>query len=129
MSEEICDGVKMLIERMQSHPEEFEYGGRMYEYNNKVAELYEKAVKPRLWHLSDAEKKALVKAYTDMHNRLFTTGVVQTILNEPEWDANMDLPYVSPSKLMLPPSLANEARKILNQEFEKEYAKNRKSRP
>ena len=125
MSEELCDGVKMLIERMQTNPEDFDYTGRLYEHHHMVNELFETPQgHQRLWFLSDVEKKALVDAYREMHKTKFTAGVVQSILNPPDYDINMDRPYKIPSTLLAPQNLMNQAREILNKEFEKEYAKN-----
>lgn len=126
MSEEICDGVKMLIERMQNNPEDFEYGGKLHGYRNTMEEVlrYPPSEQP-MWFLNETEKKALIKAYTDMHKQVFTSGVVQAILNpEPEYNINMDQPYRNRSKIITPASMMTQAQQILDQEFEKEYAKN-----
>ena len=123
MSEELCDGVKMLIERMQTNPEDFDYGGRLYEHTNMIGEFFESPKgHQRLWFLSDKEKKALMGAYMDMHRTKFTAGVVQSILNPPDYDINMDRPYGTPSKILAPANMMKQARDILNREFEKEYA-------
>jgi hypothetical protein len=145
MSEEICDGVKMLIERMQTNPEDFDYGGRLHEHTNMIGELFESPKgHQRLWFLSDKEKKALMGAYMDMHKTRFTAGVVQSILApEPQYDINMDRPYQTamrldssgnlgigtqkPSKIITPKYMMQQAEKLLEKEFEKEYAKNSRS--
>jgi hypothetical protein len=124
MSEELNAGIKMVIDRMQTNPYEFEYGGKMYEYANMAAELMDKSAHQRLWFLSAADKKALVTAYTDMHKQRFTTGVVQTIFDpKPEYDINMDRPYKIPSTIIAPKNMLKQAKEILDKEFEKEYAK------
>jgi hypothetical protein len=122
----------MLIERMQTNPEDFDYSGRLYEHTNMIGELFESPKgHQRLWFLSDKEKKALMGAYMDMHRTKFTAGVVQSILvPEPEYDINMDNPinrelYQKPSKIMLPQNMLKQAKQILDQEFDKQYAKNR----
>ena len=123
MSEEICDGVKMLIERMQTNPDDFEYGGKLHGYRNTMEEvLHNPPANQPMWFLNETEKKALIKAYTDMHKQVFTSGVVQAVLApEPDYDINMDRPYMKkPSKIIAPASMIEEAQKIL----EKEYAKN-----
>ena len=126
-TEEICDGVKMLIERMQTNPDDFGYGGRLYEHTNMIGELFESPKgHQRLWFLSDKEKKALMGAYMDMHRTKFTAGVVQSILvPEPEYDINMDRPYQKPSKILTSKAMMEQAQQILEKEFDKEYAKNR----
>lgn len=127
MSEEICDGVKMLIERMQNNPEDFEYDGKLQGYSNTMEELLRKPSSHQpMWFLSETEKQALIKAYTDMHKQNFTAGVVNSILNpEPQYDINMDRPYQNPSKIIAPASMVKQAQLMLEEEFEKEYAKNR----
>lgn len=126
-TEEICDGVKMLLERMQTNPDDFGYGGTMQGYSNTMEDILRnpKDHQP-LWFLSDVEKKALIDAYKGMHKTRFTAGVVQSILSpEPQYDINMDRPYQKPSKIIAPASMVKQAREILNKEFDKEYAKNR----
>jgi len=127
MSEEICDGVKMLLDRMKNNPEDFEYEGKLYGYRNTMEEvLHNPPAHQPLWFLNDTEKKALSDGYRDMHKQIFTAKVVQDIVRQPpEYDFNMDQPYMKkPSKIIAPASIINEAQKILEKEFEKEYAKN-----
>ena len=124
MSEELNAGIKMVIDRMQTNPDEFEYGGKMYEYANMAAELMDKSAHQRLWFLSAADKKALVTAYTDMHKQRFTTGVVQTIFDpKPEYDINMDRPVRAKRTILTSQSMIEQTTKLLNQEFDKEYDK------
>jgi hypothetical protein len=131
MSEEICDGVKMLLDRMKNNPEDFDYEGRLYGYRNTMDEVLNAppAHQP-LWFLNETEKKALSEGYRDMHKQIFTAKVVQDILRPaPEYDINMDQPYRNRSKLITPQYMLNETEKILEQEFEKEYAKTSSFRP
>ena len=126
MSEEICDGVKMLLDRMKNNPEDFEYGGKLHGYRNTMEEVLNAppAHQP-LWFLNETEKKALVKAYTDMHKQVFTANVVQAILApEPEYDINMDRPYKIPSTIITPQHMIKDVTDLLNEEFDKQYAKN-----
>lgn len=130
MSEELCDGVKMLIERMQTNPEDFEYGGKLHGYRNTMEEVLSNPPSHQpMWFLSDVEKKALIDAYTEMHKQIFTAGVVQAILNPPEYDFNMDRPYKSPSSMIASASMIKQAKELLNKEFDKEYAKSNYTRP
>ena len=126
-TEEICDGVKMLIERMQTNPDDFGYGGNMHGYSNTMEEVLRGPPSHQpMWFLSETEKEALIKAYTDMHKANFTAGVVQSIINpEPQYDINMDRPYQKPSKILTSKAMMEQAQHILEKEFEKEYAKNR----
>jgi hypothetical protein len=131
MSEEICDGVKMLLDRMKNNPEDFDYEGRLYGYRNTMDEVLNAppAHQP-LWFLNETEKKALSDGYRDMHKQIFTAKVVQDILRPtPEYNINMDQPYRNRSKLITPQYMLNETEKILEREFEKEYAKTSSFRP
>jgi len=127
MSEEICDGVKMLLDRMKNNPEDFEYGGKLHGYRNTMEEVLNSppAHQP-LWFLNETEKKALSDGYRDMHKQVFTTKVVQAILApEPEYDINMDRLYAAkPSKIIAPQNIINESLELLNRQFDTEYAKN-----
>jgi len=131
MSEELCDGVKMLIDRMQTNPEDFEYGGKLHGYRNTMEEVLSNPPSHQpMWFLSDVEKKALIDAYTEMHKQIFTAGVVQSILApEPQYDFNMDRPYKSPGKMLTSKVMMEQAKELLNKEFEKEYAKSNYTRP
>lgn len=127
MSEEICEGVRMLLDRMQNNPEDFDYEGRLYGYRNTMEEVlrHPPADQP-MWFLNETEVKALIDGYTAMHKQKFTAQVVHDILRPlPDYDINMDRPYQKPSKIIAPQSMLNQAQQILAVEFEKEYAKNR----
>ena len=126
MSEEICDGVQLLLDRMKNNPEDFEYEGKLYGYRNTMEEVLNAppAHQP-LWFLNDTEKKALSDGYRDMHKQMFTAKVVQDVYRPaPEYDFNRDMPYRNRSKIITPQYMVHEAHKILNAELDKEYAKN-----
>jgi hypothetical protein len=126
MSEEICDGVKMLLDRMKNNPEDFDYEGRLYGYRNTMEEVLNAppAHQP-LWFLNETEKKALSDGYREMHKQKFTAQVVQDILRPPpEYDFNMDQPYRNRSKIIAPQNMLNDVTDLLNEEFAKQYAKN-----
>jgi len=126
MSEEICDGVKMLLDRMKNNPEDFEYEGRLYGYRNTMEEVLSAppAHQP-LWFLNETEKKALSDGYREMHKQIFTAKVVQDILRPaPDYDINMDRPYRNRSSIITPQKIMTDSLAILNDEFDKEYAKN-----
>jgi hypothetical protein len=131
MSEEICEGVKMLLDRMQNNPEDFDYEGRLYGYRNTMEEVlrHPPADQP-MWYLNQTEIKALIDGYTAMHKQKFTAQVVHDILKPPpEYDINMDRPYQKPSTMVVPQNMLAAADKLIRAEFEKEYAKNRNPRP
>jgi hypothetical protein len=131
MAEEICEGVKMLLDRMQNNPEDFDYEGRLYGYRNTMEEVlrHPPADQP-MWYLNQTEIKALIDGYTAMHKQKFTAQVVHDILKPPpEYDINMDRPYQKPSTMVVPQNMLAAADKLIRAEFEKEYAKNRNPRP
>jgi hypothetical protein len=126
MSEEICDGVQMLLARMKNNPEDFEYEGKLYGYRNTMEEVLNAppAHQP-LWFLNETEKKALSDGYREMHKQIFTAKVVQDILRPaPDYDINMDRPYRNRSSIITPQKIMTDSLAILNDEFDKEYAKN-----
>jgi len=126
MSEEICDGVQLLLDRMKNNPEDFEYEGKLYGYRNTMEEVLNSPLAHQpFWFLNETEKKALSEGYREMHKQMFTAKVVQDVYRPaPEYDINMDQPYRNRSKIIAPQNMLKEAQKILEQEFEKEYAKN-----
>jgi hypothetical protein len=67
------DGVKILLERMQTHPEEF-HGG--YNRWTEVIERFEK-------FFSTSEKAMINGALTNIRRDEFTRVVMQEILREP----------------------------------------------
>ena len=148
MSEEICDGVQLLLDRMKNNPEDFEYEGKLYGYRNTMEEVLNSppAHQP-LWFLNETEKKALSDGYREMHKQRFTSGVVQTIFSpEPKYDINTDTLYFpgasaqtltaaaqamghNPSKMLIPPSMAERAEQLLLEESKKRYANRHNPRP
>ena len=129
MSEELCVGVTMMVERMQTNPEDFEYGGKLRGYTSSIEELLQKPTAHQpFWYLSEAERNALVEAYRGMHKAAFTVNVMQAILSpKSDSDINMDMPYYQrkPSTMIASADMVKQAKELLNQEFEKEYAKRR----
>ena len=131
MSEKICEGVKMLLDRMQNNPEDFDYEGRLYGYRNTMEEvLRNPPANQPMWYLNETEIKALVDGYTAMHKQKFTAQVVHDILSlPPDYDINMDRPYQKPSTMIASASMIKQAKELLNEEFLKEYAKSNHTRP
>jgi hypothetical protein len=129
MSEELCDGVKMLIERMQTNPEDFSYGGKLHGYRNTMEEVLRcsPADQP-MWFLNETEKKALVDGYTAMHKQQFTAGVVQSIFS-PEPKEPSTTEYTANLAKSMMNTKHQVVNSILRDEFDKAYAKNRNPRP
>jgi hypothetical protein len=97
MDEEICDGVKILCERMENNPDDFIEGpidpnsfsrtqGRFY-YDGRNIEALARGTPESdgvFWHLNQADKDALVKSYKTMMRNEFTRRVVEKLLEQPE---------------------------------------------
>lgn len=97
MDEEICDGVKILCERMENNPEDFEDNsfsqntfdrslGKFYYEGRSIEELAKNSpnAQEAFWHLNQAEKDALVKSYKTMMRNEFTRRIVERLLDRPE---------------------------------------------
>ena len=78
---ELSNVAKVLISRMETHPEDFELGGRFFEYANSLYGLHGlpsgSEGDHKLWALSDADREALKVAwrkwvYTRMENSVLT---------------------------------------------------------
>jgi len=128
MNDEICEGVKMLLDRMQNNPEDFDYEGRLYGYRNTMEEVLRNppADQP-MWYLNQTEIKALIDGYTAMHKQKFTAQVVHDILRPPpEYNINVDLALTprGTGKMIVPQNMLKQATELISKEFEKEYVKN-----
>lgn len=72
----MLNGLDILIERMQSHPNEFTHEGRWTEILVAVDK-----------HLTDEERQALKQGFADMARGVFNEAVLKGITNEPvEYD-------------------------------------------
>lgn len=88
-STELLDGVKILVERMETHPEDFIYqeegiGARMPRFWHITDALgnviYGKEDTPgALIHLTSEEKTALIVAYRKMMRQHFTSSVISKL--------------------------------------------------
>lgn len=81
MSEEFCDGVKILLKRMESNPEEFKGA------DNKWHNLIPKGSGGYVdWShaLTEEETKALAEGVRKIHRVVFTEKVMSTLLYETE---------------------------------------------
>jgi hypothetical protein len=81
MSEEFCDGVKILLKRMESNPEEFKGA------DNKWHNLIPKGSGGYVdWShaLTEEETKALAEGVRKIHRVVYTEKVMSTLLYETE---------------------------------------------
>ena len=133
MDEEICDGVKVLCERMENNPEDFIEGpinpntfdrnlGKFYYDGRNVEELAKgnPNAQETFWHLNQAEKDALVKSYKNMMRNEFTRRVVERLLEQPEPER---IRFKGKGPLTMA-QIASETRNGLNESFDKTYEKN-----
>ena len=141
----MMQSVQVIIERLKSHPEDF-FGdmegrliGRHAPKFNDIREklddlLSEKTEHPhRLWYLNEDEKAALLAAYKQARRERFEAKVFHTLLTAPtavdlaveRMDTSGKRLMQGPSSIIAPQSMLKQANQILNEEFDKEYAKNR----
>ena len=91
---ELSSVAKVLISRMETHPEDFELGGRFFEYANSLYGLhglpFGSEGNHKLWALSDADREALKIAwrkwvYTRMENSVLTKVFMEEADLEPKY--------------------------------------------
>ena len=91
---ELSNVAKVLISRMETHPEDFEFGGRFFEYANSLYGLHGlpsgSEGNHKLWVLSDADREALKVAwrkwvYTRMENSVLTKVFMEEADLEPKY--------------------------------------------
>jgi hypothetical protein len=135
--------VQVIIERLKSHPEEFfgDTEGRLIgRHAPKFSDIREKLddllTEPqdghihRLWYLEPEEKAALLDAYKEARRARFEANVFHTLLTkqEPEETSTVTYKtagrYLSPSNIIAPPSMLEDANKLIRAEFDRQYAKN-----
>ena len=81
MNEEFCDGVKILLKRMESNPEEFR--GQDHKWHNLIPKGSGGYVD---WShaLTEEETKALAEGIRKIHRVVFTEKVMSTLLYSTE---------------------------------------------
>ena len=148
----MMQSVQVIIERLKTNPEDFFGGmegrliGRHAPKFNVIREKLDDLLieKPdvghthRLWYLEPEEKEALLAAYKQARRERFEAKVFHTLLTnqEPEEYYPSTGTYrqhpvtgkgmmQGPSSIITPQSVITEATKILSDEFDKQYAKNR----
>ena len=135
MDDEISAGVRILCERMENNPEEFEeteYNpstmyrklGKFYYDGREIESLAkgEAAGKENFWYLNEAEKAMLVKAYVDMRRRWATQKVVEKLLAEPEPEPE-PVRYKGNGPLTKT-QIINESLSLLSKSFDEAYPEN-----
>ena len=149
----MMQSVQVIIERLKSHPEDFfgDMEGRLIgRHAPKFDVIREKLDdllidKPdvghihRLWYLEPEEKEALLEAYKEARRARFEAKVFHTLLTKQELEEKelnvTTRRHPVTGKYMMPTGATSggittqnmlaEATKILSDEFDKAYAKNR----
>lgn len=138
MDEEICDGVKVLCERMENNPEDFTEGpidpntfsraqGKFY-YDGRNIEGLARNIPDAVeayWHLNQAERDALVLSYKKMMRGEFTRRVVEKLLEQPE--PAQEIRYTAPSRgksnaILTTAAMQNASLRLLNESFDEAMA-------
>lgn len=145
----MMQSVQVIIERLKSHPEEFfgdlqgdrrTYSGSFPKFQDIVEKLDDLLLgKPdaghihRLWYLEPEEQQALLAAYKEARRARFEANVFHTLLAAPTpVDLAVERMSSSGKRLMqgamwqgaVPKAEGATIAEHINQEFEKEYAKN-----
>lgn len=134
MDEEVCDGVKILCERMENNPEDFGEGpinphsfdrslGKYY-YEGRTIEGLARGSPEALesyWHLNQAERDALVASYKTMMRNEFTRRVVEKLLEQPEPEVDVAKAIRKANSPVTVQQIQNESLALLNRSFEEAY--------
>jgi hypothetical protein len=152
----MMQSVQVIIERLKTNPEDF-FGGledtRLRHLNPKFSTIREKLdnllTEPqdghthRLWYLNEDEKLALLEAYKQARRERFEAKVFHTLLTKPEEkDLSIERTDASGKRLMQgwtdpraagaqvqTQNMVEQTTKLIRDEFDKAYAKNRNPRP
>ena len=77
----ILNSVKILAERLKTHPEEFERGNKFDSIKEAIQDLAE-GKNYALWYLNQQEKDMLIFALREVKRKKFEDNVLLQILNE-----------------------------------------------
>jgi hypothetical protein len=96
--EDMNEGVRLILSRMDTHPEEFEEGMghmRWMRIMEDVRERIENDNKYKLRWLKDAEVEAMYDKLATIHRDLFTAEVIRWLADPDESNqSQMNLPYI-----------------------------------
>lgn len=86
MDNDICDGVKILCERMETNPEDFWYDGKFHTFGKEIDDYLADPVGPksRMHIFNDVEREMLVVSYKKLCRTFYTRKVIETLVTEPE---------------------------------------------
>ena len=145
----MMQSVQVIIERLKTHPEDFfgdkqsdrrTYQGTFPKFQDITEKLDDLLIDKhdaghihRLWYLEPEEKEALLAAYKEARRARFEANVFHTLLTAPtavnlaveRMDTSGKRLMQGAGSIIAPQNMLKEAREILNQELEKQYAKSR----
>ena len=142
----MMQSVQVIIERLKTNPEDFfgDMEGRLIgrhapKFNDIREKLDNLLTEPqdghthRLWYLNEDEKLALLEAYKEARRARFEAKVFHTLLTAPtavdlaveRMDTSGKRLMQGPTTMIAPQNMLKQATKILSDEFDKQYAKNR----
>lgn len=111
--EDFCPGVKILLERMKTNPEEFELYGSKVRFSGFAHTMQRALTDPKEldtmqdWQcLRKEEQKALIEGYKELGRRRFSEGIMQQVLAELEPDLGIGVyaPAKKPKKIAINPT-------------------------
>lgn len=97
--EEMNEGIRILLERMETHPQEFNHGIHI-KWGEMVGDIMQRAkgVANAVPFLHDDEVKAIYDKLRDLERHEFTAQVLRKLADTPEEDydpdAQLGLPYM-----------------------------------
>lgn len=83
------DGVRILIERIETNPEDFEYDGRFSDIADTINEFCQGSNRTWFWFLSEEDKEALKRAWANKAGREFSEHVMKTLFEEPKEEEDL----------------------------------------
>jgi len=83
-------GVDILIQRLKSNPEDFDYGGKFHHFAETLSEIAGGSERLRrttdpirpLYFLSEEDRTALVEAWKEYMRGQFATDIMRTLMEE-----------------------------------------------
>jgi hypothetical protein len=140
----MMQAVQVIIERLKTNPEDFfgdaDSRGRIPKFQGIAEKLddllshKQEGFIHRLWYLNEDEKEALIEAYKEARRARFEAQVFHDLLS-PQEERELNVTtrrhpvtgkYMMPTGAAIAPqTMVKEATKILSDEFDKAYAKNR----
>ena len=81
---ELSNAVTVLIARMETHPEDFDYGNKFGDFADAMWSLVcvDDKVKAPFWFLSEADKQALRDAWAKVHYGRWEKDIMEKVFDE-----------------------------------------------